>query len=167
MKRFLLFIFSLVICSIPYPVYADVGPHFDESNGYIHTDSAYCYGDYYRGQQFITGDNPFIVRSISLYRKLGEGYPSNVIVSIYDIREKGHPTGKSLTTSGEVDCSNWNNNFEWHMFDVPHYELASNKKYAIIVEADKCDSNNFIRLSFTRDSDYEGGSVVRSVDKGF
>jgi len=120
---------------IPCNAFADVGPRHDETNGYQHSDSTYLYDEYYKGQQFVTGDEAFVVRSISLYGKLGKGSPDRVIVSVYATSDRGFPTGRYLTTSGEVDCSAWSTSFEWHMFDVAHYELAPNTMYAIVAKS--------------------------------
>jgi len=163
----LMVLLLLILFLIPCYASADVGPSYNESNGYEHCDSTFCYGKHYKGQQFTTGEEAFIVRSISLYGKLGGGSPDKVIVSIYGVRENGVPTGKALTTSGEIDCSEWSTSFEWHMFDVVHYELAPNTMYAIVIKNVRGNSDNFIRLSFSNKPTYEGGSVVRSPDGGF
>jgi len=169
MKRLILL--SIILALSPFCVLADetetnIGPHYDETNGYQHSDSTYCHSGVYKGQQFTTGDESFTVRSIVLYGKLGKGDPKKVIVSIHSVDDEGLPIGDALTTSGEVDCSKWSVYFGWHGFDVPEYELLATTMYAIVVSNPSGDVKNFVRLSFTHSPTYEGGSVVRSSDGG-
>jgi len=62
---------AIVLAIVPFKAFAEIGPSYDENNGYNHCDSTFCYGNHFKGQQFTTGDEVFVVRSISLYGKLG------------------------------------------------------------------------------------------------